>query len=308
MAGDAERISIRIGHIYDLVCEANAYAADSGRMLIASWDIERALAAKEDRAGRMKALEQDLIKRRLVFIETDGVRTGQVNALTVMHAGGHNFGAPARITASVGPGLGGGIRIERLANYTGLSHRRGAQTLMAYLNTTYAPAVPLSLLASVAFEQCYGPIDGDSASAAELIAILSAVSGVPVSQGIGITGSIDQHGAMQPVGSINQKIEGFFDVCVMRGLSPGHGVVIPKANVVNLMLRDDVAEAARRAAFTIYAVDTVNEAIEILSGLPPGRRNGRGFPRGSFHRLVVEQLIEFARPRVLRPRRIGSWW
>ncbi len=217
MAGDAERISVRIGHIYDLVCEANAYAADSGRLLIASWDIERALAAKDDRAGRMKALEQDLIKRRLVFIETDGARVAQVNALTVIKTGSHDFGAPARITASVGPGLGQGVRIERLANYTGLSPRRGAQTLMGYLNATYAPFVPLSLMASVAFEQCYGPIDGDSASAAELIAILSGIADIPVAQGIGITGSIDQHGAMQPVGSINQKIEGFFDICMMRG-------------------------------------------------------------------------------------------
>lgn len=308
MAGDAERISVRIGRIYDLVREANAYAADSNRLLIASWDIERALAAKEDRAGRMKALEQDLIKRRLIFIETDGAKTGQVNALTVMDAGGNRFGAPARITASVGPGVGRGVLIERLAHYTGLSHKRGAQTLGGFLNMIYAPFVPLSLLASVAFEQCYGPIDGDSASAAELIAILSAIADVPVAQGIGITGSIDQHGAMQPVGSINLKIEGFFDVCAMRELSPGHGVIIPKANVVNLMLREDVAEAARRATFAIHAVDTVGEAIEVLTGMVAGNRAARGFARGSFHRLVVEQLIEFARPRVLRPMQLDRWW
>jgi predicted ATP-dependent protease len=308
MAGDAVRISVRIGHIYDLVCEANAYATDSGRMLIASWDIERALAAKEDRAGRMKSLEQDLIRRRLVFVETDGARVGQVNALTVMHAGSHAFGAPARITASVGPGPGKGLRIERLANYTGASHRRGAQTLAGYLNAVYAPLVPLSLQASVAFEQCYGPIDGDSASAAELIAILSSVADVAVAQGIGITGSIDQHGAMQPVGSINQKIEGFFDICMMRGLRPGHGVIIPRANIVNLMLREDVAEAARRAVFSIYAIDRIDEAIEILTGLSPGIRAGRNFPRGSFHRLVAGQLTEYARPRVLRPMQLDRWW
>ena len=308
MAGDAERISVRIGHIYDLVCEANAYAADSGRLLIASWDIERALAAKEDRAGRMKALEQNLIRRRLVFVETDGARVGQVNALTVIKAGAHDFGAPARITASVGPGQALGVRIERLANYTGLTPRRGAQTLMGYLNATYAPFVPLSLMASVAFEQCYGPIDGDSASAAELIAILSGIADVPVAQGIGVTGSIDQHGAMQPVGSINQKIEGFFDICMMRGLKPGHGVIIPKANTVNLMLREDVAEAARRAAFAIYAVETVGEAVEILTGLPRGARGARNFARGSFNRLVVENLTEFARPRILRPVQLDRWW
>ena len=308
MAGDAERISVRIGHLYDLVCEANAYAADARRLLITSWDIERALAAKEDRAGRMKALEQDLIKRRLVFIETEGARIGQVNALTVIKAGGHDFGAPARITASVGPGLGQGVRIDRLAHYTGVSPRRGAQTLAGYLNATYSPFVPLSLMASVAFEQCYGPIDGDSANAAELVAILSAIADVPVAQGIGITGSIDQHGAMQPVGGVNQKIEGYFDICTMRGLRPGHGVIIPKANAVNLMLRDDVAEAARRAVFTVYAVDTVNEALEVLTGLSPGSRAQRGYPRGSFHRLVTDRLMEFARPRTLRPMQLDRWW
>ena len=280
MAGDAERISVRIGRIYDLVREANAYAADSNRLLIASWDIERALAAKEDRAGRMKALEQDLIKRRLIFIETDGAKTG---AGECAHCDGCRrqqvrcAGADYR---KCRPGVWSrGVLIERLAHYTGLSHKRGAQTLGGFLNMIYAPFVPLSLLASVAFEQCYGPIDGDSASAAELIAILSAIADVPVAQGIGITGSIDQHGAMQPVGSINLKIEGFFDVCAMRGLSPGHGVIIPKANVVNLMLREDVAEAARRATFAIHAVDTVGEAIEVLTGMVAGNHAARGCAR-----------------------------
>jgi predicted ATP-dependent protease len=180
--------------------------------------------------------------------------------------------------------------------------------LAGYLNATYSPFVPLSLMASVAFEQCYGPIDGDSANAAELVAILSAIADVPVMQGIGITGSIDQHGAMQPVGSINQKVEGYFDICAMRGLQRGQGVLIPKANAVNLMLREDVAEAARRAVFAIYAVETVNEAIEILTGLAPGLRGQHNYPRGSFHRLVTENLMKFARPRVLRPVQLDRWW
>lgn len=308
MAADAERVSVRIGHINDLVREANAYASDSRRLLITAWDIERALSAKEERAGRMKALEQDLIRRRLVFVETEGARIGQVNALTVISAGSHNFGVPARITASVGPAPGQGIRIERLARYREGSSRRGAQTLAGYLNATYSPYVPLSLTASVAFEQFYGPIDGNSAGAAELIAILSAIAGVPVAQGIGITGSIDQHGALQPVGSINQKIEGYFDVCKMRGLRPGHGVIIPKANSINLMLREEVAEAARRAVFAIYAVETIGEALEVLTGMAPGARGARNFSRGSFHRRAVEKLLEFARPRRLRPAQLDRWW
>jgi predicted ATP-dependent protease len=309
LAGDGERISVRIGRIHDLVGEADAIAAEAGRKLIAARDIDRAIAAKDDRAGRMKALEQDLIRRRLVFIDTDGEKAGQVNALTVLSAGGHSFGAPARITASAGPGFAKGVRIERLANDVGHARRRGVKTLAGYINRVYAPSVPLCLLASVAFEQCYGPIDGDSAGAAELIAILSAIAGIPLKQGIAITGSVDQHGAMQPVGNVNQKIEGFFDVCRMRGLTGQHGVIVPKANLANLMLREAVADAAGKARFAIYAVDSFDEAIEVLTGLEAGvRKNRRGFARGTFHRRVSDVLLEFARPRVMRPIHLDRWW
>lgn len=308
MAGDGEKISVRIGRIADLVREADACAGENGRGLIAAWDIERAIAAKEDRAGRLKALEQELIRRRIVFIDTDGATSGQVNALTMLNAGGHSFGAPARITARVGPAANNGIHIERLANYVGITQKRGVQTLAAYLNGAYSAFTPLSLSASIAFEQCYGPIDGDSASAAELIATLSAIADVPLKQGIGITGSIDQHGALQPVGAINQKIEGFFDICAMRGLDAHHGVIIPKANVVNLMLRSDIADAARRGLFSIYPAASIDDAIEILTDMKAGARKRNGFPRGSFNRRVVEALKGFARPRTLRPLRIDGWW
>lgn len=308
MAGDGEKISVRIGRIVDLVREADACASENARGLIAAWDIERAIAAKEDRAGRLKALEQELIRRRIVFIDTDGATAGQVNALTVINAGGQSFGAPARITARVGPAANNGIHIDRLANYVGLTQKRGVQTLAAYLNGAYSAFTPLSLTASIAFEQCYGPIDGDSASAAELIATLSAIADVPLKQGIGITGSIDQQGALQPVGAINQKIEGFFDVCAMRGLTMQHGVIVPKANVVNLMLRNDIAEAARRGLFAIYPAANIDEAIEILTDMKAGERRKSGFPRGSFNRRVVDALKTFARPRTLKPVRLDSWW
>jgi predicted ATP-dependent protease len=163
--------------------------------------------------------------------------------------------------------------------------------------------------ASVAFEQSYGPIDGDSASAAELIAILSAIADVPLKQSIAITGSIDQRGRIQPIGGANEKIEGFFDICAMRGLARGHGVIIPKANIVNLMLREDIVEAVRNGAFAVYAVETVNEAIEILTGLRAGaRRNSGVFPVGTFNARVAKRLDYFARPRILRPIRLGGWW
>ena len=309
IAGDGERISVRIGAIHDLVREANAIAGEAGRSLIAARDIERAIAAKDDRAGRTKVLEQEMIRRRLVFLETEGARAGQINALTVMKVRGDSFGQPARITASASPGTGKGVGIERMAHYRGSTRRRGAQTLAAYINRTYSPLTPLSLLATVSFEQFHGPIDGDSASAAELLAILSAIADVPLKQGIAITGAIDQSGALQPVGNINQKIEGFFDVCRMRGLNGTHGVIVPAANSVNLMLRDDVADAARKANFALYTAGTVDEAIEILTGLQAGVAKGRrGFPRSSFHRLVTDNLMEFARPRLLRPVHVDGWW
>jgi lon-related putative ATP-dependent protease len=308
-AGDAEKISVRTGHLADLVREGDHFAALAGRSLIAGEDIARAVEAKEDRAGRLKALEQDLVRRGILFIDTEGAKIGQVNGLTVLSAGGNAFGMASRITAQVAPGDGRVVDIERVAKFSGPVHVKGVQILSGYLSGVYAQGKALSICASVAFEQSYGPVDGDSASAAELIAILSAIARVPLAQGIAITGSINQHGQMQPIGGANHKIEGFFDICAARGLSAGQGVIIPRANVVSLMLRDDVVQAAQRGAFAVYAVDTVNEAIEILTGQAAGwRRKDGSFPRRSFNRLVQERLLDFARPRVLAPVRLDAWW
>jgi lon-related putative ATP-dependent protease len=309
MAGDAERISVRTGRLADIVREGDHFAALAGRSLITGGDIARAVAAKEDRAGRLKAMEQELVRRGILFIDTEGKVVGQVNGLTVLSAGGHSFGMPARITAQVAPGDGRVVDIERVARFSGPAHVKGVQILSGYLSGAYAQAKALSISASVAFEQSYGPIDGDSASAAELIAILSAIARVPLDQGIAITGSINQHGRMQPIGGANQKIEGFFDVCAARGLKGGQGVIIPKANVVTLMLREDVVDATRRGLFSVYAVDTVDEAIEVLTGMTAGaRKRGGDFPRKSFNLKVQERLIDFARPRVLAPVRLDGWW
>ncbi len=250
-----------------------------------------------------------MIARKIIFIDTDGAKAGQVNALTVLQASGFAFGMPARITARVRPGDGNVTDIERLAQFSGPTHTKGVQILSGYLNGHYAHTRAVSLSASVAFEQSYGPIDGDSASAAELIAILSAIADVPLKQGLAITGSINQHGEMQPIGGANEKIEGFFDVCKARGLSKFHGVIIPKTNAVNLMLRDEVVEAARERRFAIYAVETIDEAIEILTGMKAGaRKSGGGFPRGTFNARVASRLTWFARPRILRPLRLDGWW
>jgi lon-related putative ATP-dependent protease len=309
MAGDAEKVSVRTARLTDLLREADHFAGAAGRSMITDEDVKLAVDAKEDRAGRIKALEQELIRRNIIFIDTEGAKAGQVNALTVMSLAGFSFGAPARVTAQVRPGDGRVTDIERLAEFSGPTHAKGVQILSGYLNGYYSMTRALSLSASVAFEQSYGPIDGDSASAAELIAILSAIAEVPVKQSLAITGSVDQRGRIQPIGGANEKVEGFFDICAMRGLTKGHGVIIPKTNVVNLMLRDDVLDAVRKGRFAVYAVETVNEALEILTGMRAGTRRGSGgFSPGTFNARVAQRLDHYARPRLLRPIRLGGWW
>ncbi|MGB8365290.1 MAG: Lon protease family protein [Rhizomicrobium sp.] len=309
MAGDAEKVSVRTARLTDLLREADHFAGEARRSFITADDVSRAVAAREDRAGRLKALEHEFVERGIIFIDTDGAKAGQINALTVMSLADFSFGAPARLTAQVRPGDGRVTDIERLAEFSGPTHAKGVQILSGYLNGNYSLTRPLSLSASVAFEQSYGPIDGDSASAAELIAILSAIADVPLKQGIAITGSIDQRGRIQPIGGVNEKIEGFFDICAMRGLAKGHGVIIPKANIVNLMLRDDVLDAVGRGRFAVFAVETVDDAIEILTGMKAGaRRSAGGFPGGTFNARVAKRLDHFARPRILRPIRLDGWW
>lgn len=313
IAGDAEKLTVRTSRLADLLREADHFAAEAGRSLISATDVSAAVAAREDRAGRLKALEQELIERGIILIDTAGTRVGQINAITVVSAGGLAFGLPARITARVRPGPGHGhsqvVDIERQADFSGPSHTKGVQILTGYINGHYARHRPLSLAASVAFEQSYGPIDGDSASAAELVAILSAIAEVPLKQGFALTGSINQHGVLQPIGGVNEKIEGFFEVCRMRGLDKTCGVVIPRANLANLMLRDDVVEAVRKGRFAIYAADTIDEVIEIMTGMKAGTPRASGaFARGTFNRRVADRLTTFARPRILRPIRLDGWW
>jgi lon-related putative ATP-dependent protease len=309
MAGDAEKLSVRTARLTDLLREADHFAAAARRTVITAQDVREAVAAKEDRAGRLKALEHELVQRGIIYIDTDGAKSGQVNALTVMSLAGFSFGAPARLTAQVRPGDGRVTDIERLADFSGPTHAKGVQILSGFLNGHYSATRPVSLSASVAFEQSYGPIDGDSASAAELIAILSAIADVPVKQGIAITGSIDQRGRIQPIGGANEKIEGFFDICALRAPGKGQGVIIPRANTVNLMLRDDVLDAVRAGRFCVYAVETIDEALEILTGMKAGARRSNGtFPSGTFNARVAKRLDHFARPRILRPIRLDGWW
>jgi lon-related putative ATP-dependent protease len=298
LAGDAERLSLETDALLDLLGEADHLAEERGRAAIGGADVEAAITAQTWRADRLRERIHEEIRRGTLLIDTRGAEVGQVNALSVYALGRYSFGRPTRVTARVRLGSGKVVDIEREVRLGGPLHSKGVLILGGFLAARYVPERPLSLSATLVFEQSYGGVDGDSASCAELLALLSAIGEVPLRQSVAVTGSVDQHGRVQPVGGVNQKIEGFFDVCRERGLVGGEGVVIPAANVKHLMLRGDVVEAAAADRFQIWAVETVDEAIEVLTGLPAGERGASGFPRGTFNQRVearLEALAEQAR-------------
>jgi predicted ATP-dependent protease len=248
-----------------------------------------------ERADRVRdRLHEEILRGRLL-IDTTGSRAGQVNGLSVAQLGGFSFGIPHRITARVRLGAGKVVDIEREVELGGAIHSKGVLILSGFLSGRYAANKPLSLAASLVFEQSYGGVEGDSASSAELYALLSALADAPLSQSLAVTGSVNQHGAVQAIGGVNEKIEGFFDICRARGLTGEQGVLIPSANVKNLMLRRDVVEAAAAGKFHIYPVDNVDQGIEILTGVAAGERGATGqFPAGTINFRVEQRLTEFA--------------
>jgi lon-related putative ATP-dependent protease len=294
-AGDQEKLSIRIDALWDLLREADHEAGRTGRAAVAAEDVEAARAAAERRAGRLRDRMQEAIARGTVMISTTGAAVGQVNGLTVASLGAARFGWPTRITARVRMGAGKVIDIEREVELGGPIHSKGVLILSSFLATRYATDVPLSLWASLGFEQSYGEIEGDSASVAELCALLSALAEVPLSQSFAVTGSVNQMGEVQPVGGVNEKIEGFFDTCAARGLSGQQGVLLPRANVPHLMLRPDVVAAVAAGRFHVHAIATVDQAIELLTGLPAGQRGPDGeFEDGSVNANVEARLFDYA--------------
>ena len=236
-----------------------------------------------------------MIEQNLVFIDTTGDRAGQVNGLSVMEIGGYAFGKPVRITASVALGKTGIINIERESNLSGKFHDKGVQIISGYLRRTFAQDKPLSLSASVCFEQSYSGVDGDSASSTEIYSLLSALSDLPIRQELAVTGSVNQQGDVQPIGGVNQKIEGFYDVCRLKGLTGKQGVLIPAENVDDLMLRDEVIEAVAQGRFHIYPIATVEQGIEVLTGVRAGKRNAAGkFESGTVFAKVDARLSQMA--------------
>jgi lon-related putative ATP-dependent protease len=298
LAEDAERLSLRIGRLADLLREADYWASEAKRRHIAIADINKAVDEQIQRADRIRDHSHEIIERGIILIDTDGEAVGQINGLSVIGLGNFSFGRPARITARVRMGSGKVIDIERETKLGGPLHSKGVLILSSFLAANYALDVPMSLWASLVFEQSYGGVDGDSASSAELYALLSALAGVPLKQSLAVTGSINQNGQVQAIGGVNQKIEGFYDVCSAQGLTGDQGVLIPSANVAHLMLRPDIVKASAKGKFQIYPVDTIAQGIELLTGMPAGKRGSNGqFPEGTVNALVEARLGQFANKR-----------
>lgn len=295
LAEDQDKLSTHFGALADLVREASHWAGVAGRSRITEEDVQKALHEKVYRSSLLKERIQELIARGTLIVDTTGTAVGQVNGLSVVSLGDYAFGRPSRITATVGPGREGIIDIEREVKLGGPLHTKGVLILSGYLTRRYAQDKPLTLAARLVFEQSYEGVEGDSASSAELYALLSALGDVPLRQDIAVTGSVDQLGRVQAIGGVNEKIEGFFEVCRAKGLTGEQGVVIPAPNVRHLMLRPDVVEAVARGQFHIWAVDTIDEGLELLTGMPAGERDESGrFPPGSVNARVDARLQEFA--------------
>ncbi|MYM55972.1 Lon protease family protein [Thalassovita mangrovi] len=298
VAEDSEKLSLRLRAVGDLLREAEHYAGGRGCDNVEAADIERAIAEKERRASRIKDRMQEAITRETILIDTTGEKLGQINGLAVIGLGDYRFGRPSRISARVRMGAGKLIDIEREVELGGPLHSKGVMILSGYLASHYALDVPYSLHASLVFEQSYGGVDGDSASSAELYALLSALSGLPIKQGIAVTGSVNQNGEVQAIGGVNEKIEGFFETCAARGLTGDQGVMIPKSNVEHLMLRDDVVQAVEDGKFRVIPVASIDEGIEVLTGTPAGSRAADGaFPEGSVNARVEATLRDYAETR-----------
>lgn len=297
-AEDSRKLSLRVGNLADHLREADFWATEAGHSVIDAQDVERATLAWKQRHERIRVQGQEMMERNIMLVDTAGAKVGQINGLSVTSYGGYAFGRPVRITASVRAGSGQVIDVEREVDLGGPLHSKGVLIISSYLSSTYASQVPHSLHASIVFEQSYGGIDGDSASSTELYAILSALSGVPIRQSLAVTGSVNQRGEVQAIGGVNEKIEGFFALCKFRGLDGTQGVLIPRANEQHLMLDKEIVEACRKGLFHVFSVATIDEGMEILTGLPSGTRAVDGhYPTDSINRRVEERLLTFAETR-----------
>ena len=298
LAGHSGKLTLLIDQIRDVLAEADYWAGEAKRAVVTRADVTRALEEQIRRASRLRDRAQELILQDVALIDTAGSRVGQVNGLSLIELGGFAFGRPTRITCRVRPGAGKLVDIEREVKLGGPIHSKGVLILSGFLAGRYALDTPMSLFASLVFEQSYGGVEGDSASSAELYALISALAGLPLRQDLAVTGSVNQHGAVQAIGGVNEKIEGFFDLCKARGLSGTQGVLIPSSNVQHLMLRREVIEACEEGRFAIYPVGEIDEGLTLLTGFPAGERGADGrYPADSVNRRVEDRLRTFAHIR-----------
>ncbi|MCR4424099.1 MAG: ATP-binding protein [candidate division WOR-3 bacterium] len=295
LAGRQGKLSTRFNVIGDILKEANYWAGKAQAKVVTAEFVQQAIEARRHRAKMIEDKLQESIRERVLFIDVKGSVLGQVNGLAVYEMVEHTFAIPVRITAKVGVGSAGVISVEREAELSGPIHDKGLYIIVGYLRNRYAADMPLVFSASITFEQSYGGIDGDSASSTELYALLSELAGLPLRQDLAVTGSVNQKGEVQPIGGVNEKIEGFFDVCRIKGITGTQGVLIPKANIGDLMLREDVVAAVKQGVFHIYAIETIDEGIELLTGVPAGRMDRKGeYPPDSVNGRVKKRLRELA--------------
>jgi len=292
---DQHKLSTRFNDIVEILVEANTWAQLEGKKFVNSENVKKAIQEKEYRSNKYDEKWMDMLEDGTIMIDTDGEVIGQINALSVIDTGDFVFGKPSRITATTFMGESGIVNVEREVAMSGTTHSKGVMILSGYIGEQYAQEVPLALNANITFEQLYGGVDGDSASSAELYAILSSLAEVPINQGIAVTGSVNQKGEIQPVGGVTHKIEGFFALCKKRGLTGKQGVIIPRKNIRNLVLKDEVIEAVREGKFHIYPIDNIDEGIEILMGLPAGKKLENGFfEKGSVHEKAYNKIRLYA--------------
>ena len=296
LAGSHKKVSTRFDDLIQVASEAGTWAKLSKSKVVTAKFIDKALEERVERVKKYDSKYLEMIKENSLLINTSGYEVGQLNGLTVLSIGDYTFGKPAKITVNTYTGKNGIINIEREVEISGPSHSKGVLILSAYLGEMFAQDIPLCLTASICFEQLYNGVDGDSASSTELYGLLSSLSGIPINQAIAVTGSVNQKGEIQPIGGVNEKIEGFFQICKLRGLNGTHGVMIPVQNIDNLQLSDEIINAVKNKQFHIYAVSTIEEGIEVLTGVPAGRKDKNGnFPAGTVNYLVHEKLKRYAK-------------
>jgi predicted ATP-dependent protease len=296
LAGDRDKLSARFNDIQNLVVEASYWAGVDNAAAVSAKHVEKAVDERIYRNAKIEDKLRDYIKEDTIMVDTGGFVAGQVNGIAVLDPGDYAFGKPSRITARTYMGDAGIVNIEREVKMSGKIHNKALMILTGFLGERFAQKIPLTFSATVCFEQLYDEIEGDSATCTEVYALLSSLSGVPINQGIAVTGSMNQMGEVQPIGGVNEKIEGFFGVCKAKGFKGVEGVIIPRRNVKNLMLKREVVDAVREGKFSIYPIDFVDEGLEILTNMPVGERRPDGtFPEGSVNRLAADRLFALAK-------------